>query len=141
MSLNNSNPEQSLKAPKKLLSSPDYAQLTQFLIEPFLESPDALRVDCESTANPKKNWIRLAFEAEDKGRVYGRGGRNIQAVRSVLSAFAELAGEFVHLDIYEEHNEDERSVASSPRSTPSRRPSRPQPASASGQLASQNGDE
>lgn len=43
-----------------------------------------------------------------KGRVYGRGGRNIQAVRTVLAALAQTAGQSVHLEIYEDHSETPR---------------------------------
>ncbi len=79
---------------------PDYEGLVRFLVQPFLESPDALRLDCETSPNKTKVWIRLAFEGVDKGRVFGRGGRNIQAVRTVLSAIADLAGQSIHLDVY-----------------------------------------
>jgi predicted RNA-binding protein YlqC (UPF0109 family) len=45
-------------------------------------------------------WIRIAFDSVDKGRVLGRGGRNIQAIRMVIAASAELAGQTAYLDIY-----------------------------------------
>ncbi|PZV19374.1 MAG: KH domain-containing protein [Leptolyngbya sp.] len=79
---------------------PDYEGLVRFLVLPFLESPDALRLDCEISSNKPRVWIRLAFEGVDKGRVFGRGGRNIQAIRTVLSAIAQLAGQSIHLDVY-----------------------------------------
>lgn len=81
-------------------ASPDYAGLVRFLIAPFLESADALKVDCEIAPRPRRVLIRLAFEGEDKGRVFGRGGRNIQAVRTVLQAVAQTVGYTAHLDIY-----------------------------------------
>jgi len=46
----------------------------------------------------KRAWVRVAFESEDKGRVFGRGGRNIEAIRTVIAAAA--AGHSVYLDIY-----------------------------------------
>jgi hypothetical protein len=79
---------------------PDYENLIRFLVQPFLESPEALRLDCEVSPNKAKVWIRLAFEGVDKGRVFGRGGRNIQAIRLVLSAIAQLANQSIHLDVY-----------------------------------------
>lgn len=78
----------------------DYAGLVRFLIEPFLESTDNLSIDCEMSSNAAKVWIRVAFEGEDKGRVFGRGGRNIQAIRTVLAAAAACSGYSAHLDIY-----------------------------------------
>jgi hypothetical protein len=81
--------------------SPDYVGLIRFLIEPFLDSPAALKVDCEMSHVKERVWIRLAFEGTDKGRVFGRGGRNIQAIRTALQAVAQGAGQSVHLDIYD----------------------------------------
>ena len=86
-------------------ANPDYAEIVKCLIEPFLESPESLRVDCEVNPRQAKAWIRLAFDELEKGRVYGRGGRNIQAVRTVLAALAQTAGQSVHLEIYEDHSE------------------------------------
>lgn len=81
-------------------TSPDYIGLVSFLVKPFLESPESLSVDCEEIKNKQRVWIRLAFEGTDLGRVFGRGGRNIQAIRTVLQAAATLAGQSLYLDIY-----------------------------------------
>ncbi len=82
-------------------SSPDYPGLVEFLISPFLESPDSLSIDCEQANQNRRVWIRLAFEIADKGRVYGRGGRNLQSIRTVLETAAKAAGQTLYLDIYE----------------------------------------
>jgi len=79
---------------------PDYAGLVRFLIEPFLESPESLKVDCEISASRPRVLIRVAFEGTDRGKVFGRGGRNIQAIRTVLTAFGRALGYAVSLDIY-----------------------------------------
>ena len=81
-------------------ASPDYIGLVSFLVRPFLESPESLSVDCESTHENQRVWIRLAFEGTDKGRVFGRGGRNIQAIRTVIGAAAATVGQAIYLDIY-----------------------------------------
>jgi uncharacterized protein len=80
--------------------NPDYVGLVKFLVEPFLESTEVLKVDCEIAPRPRRVLIRLAFEGEDKGRVFGRGGRNIQAIRSVLQAVAQTVGYSAHVDVY-----------------------------------------
>ncbi|WP_341993545.1 KH domain-containing protein [Chlorogloeopsis sp. ULAP02] len=101
MSLNRSVQKPLLKvATKSPTISPDYVGLIRFLIQPFLESPDSLSVDCEMYHTHKRAWIRIAFESTDKGKVFGRGGRNIQAIRTVIAAAAEAAGHSVYLDIY-----------------------------------------
>ena len=79
---------------------PDYTGLVRFLIEPFLESANSLSIDCEISENAAKVWIRVAFEGEDKGRVFGRGGRNIQVIKTVVAAAATCAGHSAYLDIY-----------------------------------------
>lgn len=101
MSLNKLVPQPLNKAASHIQAAkPDYARLVQFLVKPFLESPESLSVDCEISPSTARVWIRVAFEGEDKGRVFGRGGRNIQAIRTVIVAAGTLAGDSVYLDIY-----------------------------------------
>jgi predicted RNA-binding protein YlqC (UPF0109 family) len=83
-------------------AGPDYAGLVNFLIKPFLEAPDSLIIDCEQLNQKQRVWVRVAFAETDKGRVYGRGGRNIQGIRTVLQTTATLAGQLLYLDIYGE---------------------------------------
>lgn len=80
-------------------ASPDYVRLLRFLVEPLLDSPDSLRVDCEISTRSRV-WLRVAFEGEDKGRAFGRGGRNLQAIRTVLTAIAQAAGHTLHLEVF-----------------------------------------
>jgi predicted RNA-binding protein YlqC (UPF0109 family) len=94
-------------------ASPDYVGLVRFLIEPFLESPNSLSIDCEKLNANERVWIRLAFEGADKGRVFGRGGRNIQAIRTVIQAAGQTAGQFVHLDIYDSQGGESRRESAS----------------------------
>jgi predicted RNA-binding protein YlqC (UPF0109 family) len=93
------------------IASPNYEQLVQFLVQPFLESPESLSVDCEISHTLKRAWIRIAFESADKGKVFGRGGRNIQAIRTVIAAAAEVAGETVYLDIYGSNSPDREGMS------------------------------
>jgi predicted RNA-binding protein YlqC (UPF0109 family) len=86
-----------MRSPK---TSPDYVGLVKFLMQPFLESPESLSVDCEVSHTLKRVWIRIAFDSKDKGKVFGRGGRNIQAIRTVIAAAAGLAGQSVYVDMY-----------------------------------------
>jgi predicted RNA-binding protein YlqC (UPF0109 family) len=72
------------------------------LVEPFLLSPEGLRLDCEISQGGSRIWLRLALEEEDKGRLFGRGGKNIQAIRTLLQVVAAQAGQSFHLEIYDE---------------------------------------
>ena len=110
-------------------SSLDYSGLVRFLVLPFLESPDSLRVDCEISPRTSRVLVRVAFEGEDKGRVFGRGGRNIQAIRTVLQAVAQSAGRMAHLEVFGSSSLDREELeerVSPPRVAPPR-PVRPQP--------------
>jgi uncharacterized protein len=81
-------------------ATPNFSGLVKFLVEPFLDTPSALKLDCETHPTKARVWIRLAFEGSDKGRVFGRNGRNIQAIRTVLEAAAQAVGYTAHLEIY-----------------------------------------
>lgn len=139
MSLSNSKPNDP-STPDQVASSgeaaiaalavePDYIELVKFLVKPFLETADALRVDCEHLAGGKRVMIRLAFDASDRGRVFGRGGRNIQAIRRIVGAAAALAGSQARLDVYGESapsSEGQRRAPSRPSHTPKAKP-KPRP--------------
>lgn len=109
------------------MDSPDFPGLVQFLVEPFLDSPDSLRIDCEKNAVQSKVWIRIAFKGDERGKVFGRGGRNIQAIRTIVRATAALSGWSAYVDIYGS-SEQEGGTDSRPRSGPPRRsPGKPIP--------------
>jgi hypothetical protein len=131
MSLNRSMPEAANReglgdSTPPRSSSPDYVGLVRFLIQPFLESPESLKVDCEVSPSRPRIWIRLAFDSSDKGRVFGRGGRNIQAIRTVLEASAQSSGQAVYLDVFggdsvtgrDEASDESGATSPPPRSTP-----------------------
>ncbi|MCU0536005.1 MAG: KH domain-containing protein [Hydrococcus sp. Prado102] len=98
-------PTPSSDSRSRSITSPDYSGLVQFLLSPFLESPESLYIDCEQANQNKRVWIRLAFEGSDKGRVYGRGGRNLQAIRTVLETAAATVGQSLYLDIYDSQSD------------------------------------
>ncbi|MBA3923765.1 MAG: KH domain-containing protein [Nostocaceae cyanobacterium] len=126
MFLNSSVPQPPLNAVSTTTAIPDYIGLVQFLMQPFLESPKSLSVDCEISSSTKA-WIRVAFADADKGRVFGRGGRNIQAIRTVIAAAAQAHGSSAYLDIYGssaqgregtfDEEEDRRESTSPPRAS------------------------
>ena len=89
--------------------SPNYLKLLSFLIEPLLDSPDSLKIDCEEITSTKRVWIRVAVDEGDKGRIYGRGGRNIQSIQMVLAIAAKQVEQTLYLEIYEEAGESNRS--------------------------------
>ena len=115
-------------------SSVDYAEVVRFLVNPFLDSPDSLRVSCETSQRSGRVLIRIAIEGEDKGKVFGRGGRNIQAVRTALQAVSQAVNQKVHLEVFGSESSQrggDRPSGDNPRRSspnrPARRHSRPRP--------------
>jgi uncharacterized protein len=111
---------------------PDYEALVRFLLLPFLEDPTALKVDAEFSAARSRVLIRVAFEGEDKGRVFGRGGRNIQAIRTVLEGVAQTAGHSAYLEVFGGGADRDTAKrppqrAGSPKPVPKLRPKAPEP--------------
>ncbi|MGL5079229.1 MAG: KH domain-containing protein [Waterburya sp.] len=88
----------------QLATSPDYERLVRFLIEPFLNDPQSLCVNSEVNQNQKKIWLRVAFDKSDRGKVFGRGGRNIQAIRTTIATAAIAHNQSVFLDIYDDES-------------------------------------
>ncbi|MGF1539276.1 MAG: KH domain-containing protein [Pleurocapsa sp.] len=86
-------------------NNPDYVQLVRFLIEPLLEDERSLYINSEVIKDKKKVWLRVAFENSDRGKVFGRGGRNIQAIRTILNTAAATNKESIFLDIYSDEKE------------------------------------
>ncbi|MBW4699531.1 MAG: KH domain-containing protein [Aphanocapsa lilacina HA4352-LM1] len=80
---------------------PNYRELALFLIQPLLDTPEKLVISSETTLGGRKIRLRVAFAPTDKGRVFGRGGRTINAVRTVLECAARAAGQDVNLEVYE----------------------------------------
>lgn len=94
------NTSDSAPSSQESSSSVDYTEVIRFLVDPFLESSDSLRINCETNPRNGRVLIRLAIEGEDKGKVFGRGGRNIQAVRTTLQAVSQAVNQKVHIEVY-----------------------------------------
>ena len=90
---------------EQAVTSPDYVGLIRFLIEPFLDAPDSLYINAERIKERKKVWLRVAFDNSDRGKVFGRGGRNIQAIRTILHTAGAVNQESIFLDIYSDEKE------------------------------------
>lgn len=101
------------------MDRPDFPGLVRFLVEPFLDSPDSLRIDCEENMAQLKVWIRVAFKGDERGKVFGRGGRNIQAIRTIVRSTAALSGWSAYVDVYgtseQEAGSESRPFQSKPR--------------------------
>lgn len=106
--------------------TPDYMGLLRFLMEPFLEPSESLSIDCETINQNQKVWIRVAIDTANKGHIYGRGGRNLMAIRTVLAATGAIAGQSIYLDVYgsesDQQNHSGNRIKKAPESKPMPKP-------------------
>lgn len=112
-----------------LESNPDYAKLLQFLLQPLLNPSESISLDCEELNSTKRVWLRVAVNTADKGHIYGRGSRNLQAIRTVLSAAAKANKQSLYLDVYgsDDSTQDSYSKEGEPKKSPTRRTSNSKP--------------
>lgn len=89
-----------IAATKTEAERPDYARLVRLLLAPLTSDPEGLKIDCEAHAGGQRVLVRVAVEEGDRGRIFGRGGRNVEAVRTLLQVSAQVAAQSAHLEVY-----------------------------------------
>jgi len=66
--------------------SPDYVDLVKYIAQAIVSRPEAVEVAMKEGA---RAWVvELKLAPEDVGKIIGRQGRNIEAIRSVVRAAA-----------------------------------------------------
>lgn len=78
----------------------NYKELVEFIVKHLVTQPDAVGVESNEEDGGKKILIRVAHE--DVGRVIGKRGATINAIRLLAKAAAVKAGERVDVDIIED---------------------------------------
>ena len=78
----------------------NYKELVEFIVQHLVTQPDTVEVDCKEEDGGNKVLIRVAHE--DVGRVIGKRGATINAIRLLAKAAAVKAGERVDVDIIED---------------------------------------
>jgi uncharacterized protein len=71
----------------------------EYVLRQLVEFPDEMVILKEEA--PKKTTFRLRLAQSDIGKIVGKGGSTIQALRNLLSAAAAKKGEKVFLEIAE----------------------------------------
>ena len=64
----------------------DYTDLVTYIVKAIVSRPEEVSVDM--VAGERTNRVEVRLAPEDVGKVIGRGGRNIDALRSVVRAAA-----------------------------------------------------
>ena len=78
---------------------PGVKEFISFVVGRLAERPDAAVLHDESDAGSLRYRVEVA--RPDVGRIIGRGGTTIAAVRSLLAAVAARHGQRVFLDVVE----------------------------------------
>jgi len=75
-------------------------ELVQFLAQRLVNDPDAVEV--KETHGDTASVLELRVAKEDLGRVIGKQGRTVNAIRTILNAVASRTNRKVVLEIIEE---------------------------------------
>ena len=78
----------------------NYKELVEFIVKHLVTQPDSVEVENGEEDGGSKVLIRVAHE--DVGRVIGKRGATINAIRLLAKAAAVKAGERVDVDIVED---------------------------------------
>ena len=78
----------------------NYKELVEFIVKYLVTQPEVVGVESNDGENGVKVMIRVAHE--DVGRIIGKRGATINAIRLLAKAAAVKAGERVDVDIVEE---------------------------------------
>lgn len=73
-------------------------KLLQTILEPMLDYPEALVITSDETAH--KISYKISVHESDVGRIIGRGGRFIKALRIVVSSADRDSSKKVFVDLH-----------------------------------------
>ncbi len=80
---------------------PDYGALIESIVRRLVKDPDAVEVECTSQGNGVFE-VRIRVAPEDIGRVIGKKGATVNALRLLAKAAAVKDNEKVVVDILED---------------------------------------
>lgn len=78
----------------------DYVDLTKMIITGVVDNPEAVTVSL--TEGSRGMTVEVAVDDADMGKVIGKGGRNIDAIRSVVRAAGLRQHERVQVELVED---------------------------------------
>ncbi len=80
---------------------PDYGALVESIVRRLVKDPDAVKVECAPQGNGVFE-VRIRVAPEDIGRVIGKKGATVNALRLLAKAAAVKENEKVVVDILED---------------------------------------
>ncbi len=74
-----------------------FVELTRFIVERMVVSPEAVSV--RALPRGRSTILEVEVAEADKGKLIGKGGRNIDAVRAVVRAAGLRGGQRVQVEL------------------------------------------
>lgn len=74
-------------------------EIVEYLVKSLVEKPEKVSVTEESSDFGKV--VKISVDLEDKGRVIGKQGRIIKAIRQIVAASAAKKGEKCRVEVPE----------------------------------------
>lgn len=84
----------------------DYAGLVEFIVKNIVEKPEAVEVDGNSRRH-RSQTVEVRLDPTDVGRVIGKGGKNIEAIRAVVKAAAIKDHQRVNVEVITDDDLDD----------------------------------
>src|SRR5258708_4264861 len=84
--------------------SVDYVDLVEYIVKNIVDHPDAV-VGEAVQGRGRSEPVEIRLDAGDVGRVIGKGGRNIEAIRSLVKASAIKEHQRVNVEVIAEDEE------------------------------------
>ncbi len=75
----------------------DYTELVSYIIKAIVANPEEVKV--AMVEGERTNRVEVTLASDDVGKVIGRGGRNIDAIRAVVRAAAHKNHDRVMVEI------------------------------------------
>jgi predicted RNA-binding protein YlqC (UPF0109 family) len=88
----------------------DYGDLVEYIVKSIVDHPDAAEVEVSS--RNRADIVEIRLDPEDVGRVIGKGGRTIEAIRSVVKAAAVKDHRRVNVEVIADEEPPERVAVS-----------------------------
>ena len=88
--------------------SVDYVDLVEYSVKNIVDHPDAVVVEAVQ-GRGRSETVEIRLDPGDVGRVIGKGGRNIEAIRSLVKASAIKEHHRVNVEVIAD--EDERDAS------------------------------
>jgi hypothetical protein len=76
---------------------PDYGELVRYMVQHIVSQPDAVEVGVEQEGH--RVTVRIQTAPEDLGKLIGRGGRHIEAVRMVVRSASLRPRDRVNIEV------------------------------------------